>query len=200
MIIGFGYKSGSGKDTCAKITQCLILNKALIDLNEEPVELLTFLDRYDYYDKYECATEHKKFATKVKEVAAVLLDAKVSEFEEESFKKSALPTELQSGEVKTVRQFLQHIGNSFRTYNPDFWVNALFSDYNEWEEWVISDVRFPNEALKIRELGGIVLRVDGNHREDEDVSENALDGFTFDGVIDNSGDFDFLARQLKKYV
>lgn len=58
-------------------------------------------------------------------------------------------------------------------FGDDAWVNALFADYgkpilNSWDKngnnlpapWIITDVRFENEAKAIKDRGGIVIRVE----------------------------------------
>lgn len=75
-------------------------------------------------------------------------------------------------------------------------VNSLvFTWYEEHDQpiypnWIITDVRFPNEAKVIKDKGGIVIRV---NREcigstDNHLSETALDDYKdFDYVIANNG-------------
>ena len=90
-------------------------------------------------------------------------------------------------ELMSVRQLLQEIGtNAIRNIiHPDAWINALFADYNthkkkdgfsrvvknnegipidyqyevEYPNWIITDVRFPNEFKAIKDRGGIVIRI-----------------------------------------
>lgn len=79
-------------------------------------------------------------------------------------------------EVLSVRGFLQKLGTEVgRQLHPELWVNALFSDYktqhnkvsdedteeyvDELPNWIITDVRFPNEVNSIKQRGGIIIRV-----------------------------------------
>ena len=78
--------------------------------------------------------------------------------------------------------------------HTDVWVNALFSEYKEefinkgignfhdpigykkplgFPNWIITDVRFPNEADAIIERGGVLIRVE---RPVEIVRDRAGDG------------------------
>jgi ssDNA-binding replication factor A large subunit len=59
---------------------------------------------------------------------------------------------------------------------------------------VIADVRYPNEANAIKVLGGKVYRVerDGVGQANEHASENALEGYEFDGTILNQGSLEGL--------
>lgn len=78
----------------------------------------------------------------------------------------------------TVREFLQLLGTEAmrNVIHPNAWVNALFADYKgevvgydgskgkdilsgNLPNWIITDVRFPNERKAIEEKSGIVVRV-----------------------------------------
>ena len=139
----------------------------------------------------------------------------------------------------TYRQVLQYIGTDlFRNQlHENVWVNALFSSYKNiieypkysfmedgshiqtaiiqqevnYPNWIITDVRFLNEAKAIKDRGGIVIRVNRDSKskwvdkEEWDFhtkgikpheSETALDGYIFDCVIDNNGTVDELIEQV----
>ncbi|CCQ44652.1 putative deoxynucleotide monophosphate kinase [Pseudarthrobacter siccitolerans] len=63
--------------------------------------------------------------------------------------------------VPEVRRILENFGtNSIRKLDPDFWVRMAVEKIQATEgPVVVTDVRFPNEADKIRELGGHVVRI-----------------------------------------
>lgn len=132
--------------------------------------------------------------------------------------------------------------------HPNIWVNALFADYTkhqryergteivgltdgetvvnyeipsieyDFPNWIITDVRFPNEAQAIKDKGGIVIRVnrfkiitktlpDGTECSfipnplfdgEEHPSETALDDYEFDHVIDNNGSLEELIEKVKQ--
>lgn len=90
----------------------------------------------------------------------------------------------------TIRQVLQFVGTDlFRDrLHPDTWTQALMRRYTPESNWVIADVRFPNEAAAIKKAGGILVRIE---REtgyyDYHESEKALDDYKFDYVIQNNG-------------
>ena len=119
--------------------------------------------------------------------------------------------------VKTTpRLMLQKIGTEGmrEIIHNDTWVNALFADYKKvmrtnanrqpelfnYPNWIITDVRFPNEAQAIKDRGGIVIRVNRNSDIiDNHLSETALDNFKgFDHVIDNNGDISSLIEKIKQ--
>ena len=103
--------------------------------------------------------------------------------------------------------------------HPNIWVNALFANHDKYLEfcmqnelsklkdksmmggfspnrssfelpnWIITDVRFPNEAQAIKDRGGILIRINRPQlieRDFEHLSETALDDYDgFDYVINN---------------
>ena len=151
----------------------------------------------------------------------------------------------------TVRELLQVIGTDlFRNQlHEDTWVNALMSEYTpkicsgvvhcalagkyniscwkcpEYPNWIITDVRFPNEAKAIKDRGGIVIRVikdepcevcgltlaerRGNTCKEiscplgrkQHKSETALDNATFDYTVSaKQGDIESLIQQTKEIL
>ena len=182
MLIGISGKMGVGKDTLGSI---------LCDL--EP------------------AYEVKRFANKLKMIASLLSGISVERFESQDFKQFNMPsvwnryksptTAYGDQRIKmTVREFLQKLGTEAMRDNlhEDVWVNALFADYkeryfgsNSMPNWVITDVRFPNEANAIINRGGIMVKInrtDTTGINKNHSSETALDNWTgFSYEIDNNG-------------
>ena len=126
-------------------------------------------------------------------------------------------------EYLTPRKLLQLLGTECgrQILHPNIWVNALFADYKgidnplekghpeEWGKpnWIITDVRFPNEAQAIKDRGGIVIRVDRKLDRpltaeeivsSQHPSETALDNYEFDHVIDNNGSIEELVEKVKQ--
>lgn len=91
----------------------------------------------------------------------------------------------------SIREQLQFIGTDCvrKILGPDTWMNATFNAIDFSKDYVITDVRFPNEADGIRKNGGLVYRVarEGIGPANSHASETALDDYSFDGVITNNG-------------
>ena len=97
----------------------------------------------------------------------------------------------------TVRELLQKLGtDAMRNgLHPNVWVNALFADYVKDEDdllpnWIITDCRFQNEAIAVKNKGGIIIRVErpGVKAVNDHPSETALDDWNFDYKIVNISD------------
>ena len=101
----------------------------------------------------------------------------------------------------TPRLLLQLLGTECgrQIIHQNIWVNSTFANYTEDSKWIISDVRFPNEAEVIKSKGGILIRVNrpgfedtGNHE-----SETALDNYKgFDYIVDNDSNIDDLIEKI----
>lgn len=167
MIVGLGYKAGSGKDTLADmlVERIGFTKIAFAEPLKEAAKLLCgWDDRHVYGNLKEQVDPFWGFSP---------------------------------------RTFLQRLGTDAVRNNiaDDFWVKATLRKMKDSTKtkFVVTDVRFPNEANAIREAGGRLFRLDrecagaGNH-----ASETALDGYQlWDGVIDNNGTLDDLWQQAR---
>lgn len=94
----------------------------------------------------------------------------------------------------TWREFLQRFGTEMgrNTFGRNFWVD-LWEDYlyrqsMQEDNVVAPDVRFQNEAAKIQELGGIIVRVTRpGYEPDGHESEEPLPNIMMDAEITNNG-------------
>ena len=152
--------------------------------------------------------ETKMFAGKLKEILCILFGCTMEQLEDSDFKNSPLPDEFQHlsfGMIRTYRWALTHIGTDMfkEQFDPLIWINALMREYKlgepfqtgttpenlVWQEpdfpnWLITDVRFPEEAQAIKDKGGIVLRINRpikpmiiTHYEDYDVLSGNPEAF-----------------------
>jgi hypothetical protein len=146
---------------------------------------------------------YKSFAFKVKQIASMLTGIPVQMLELQDVKQSKLGPEW---DHMTVREMLQKIGTDCMRDNlhKDVWVNGLFSDYSKGDsKWIITDVRFPNEFERVKQIGGVVIRIIRPQSElllNEHESETAMDHIAFneyDAVIYNDGTIEDLIQKIK---
>lgn len=140
---------------------------------------------------------------------------------------SDLKTRIDSKQM-TVRELLQVLGTEAMRdgLHTNVWVNALFADYKrklelvksdkpgydlkaeevgEYPNWIITDMRFPNEIAAVQSKGGITIRVNRpvhalsqeNNATQLHPSETALDNAKFDYVIENDGTLDELVEKVR---
>lgn len=99
-----------------------------------------------------------------------------------------------------IRRLLQVLGTEVgrSIVGPDVWIDSLFKGFDDGGQYVISDVRFPNEYDAIKQWGGEVWRIErpATVAVNSHPSEAALDGYHFDRVIHNDGHIDDLRRKI----
>jgi hypothetical protein len=219
MIIGINGYAGSGKDTVGTIIQYMYANHSHPSTSLE--EVLKNPDEHDWWLEEQSEWEIKKWAGKLKEIASMLTGIPKHKFEDQEFKKTNLSSEWDCnppGKVGTiykqpltVREFLQRLGTDALRYglHENAWVNALMSDYKkidynddeqpEYPNWIITDTRFPNEAQAIKNMGGVVIRIDrpGVIPINDHPSEIGLDSWNFDYKIANVSDIKALSLSVK---
>lgn len=118
--------------------------------------------------------------------------------------------------AEPIRLLMQKYGQAKRYKDPDHWLNRGIAQVDKIRRLqpncvvVFDDVRFPNEADRIREMGGIVVRLVRQDRLEmdqlgvgphADTSETALDGYAFDAVLRaGSGELAFLADEMDEVL
>lgn len=121
------------------------------------------------------------------------------------------------------RKALQTIGQAAREVDPDVWVNYLFNSVKFKSSvradntlTIVHDVRQPNEAQRLREMGFILIKViacqevrkqraieAGDNFNDGDMfhsTEIVLHDCPYDFLIENSLDMDNLQQQVDWFI
>jgi hypothetical protein len=207
MIIGISGRIASGKNTVGDIIEKLCLT------NNGP--------------KF----EQKSFAGKLKQIASLLTGIPVEDFEDQEFKKSYLGAEWGTVEsnplnavpvfediafnhLMSVRELLQKLGTeAIRDgLHPNAWVNALMCEYkrpkmSEYNpsNWIITDVRFPNELEAVEDVKGLTLKVVRPVEKSKTParlhpSETSLDKAEFDYEIINDGSIEDLVEKVRQIL
>lgn len=140
-------------------------------------------------------------------MCALLLGVSITQLENEGFKNSTLWIHPNTGKDVTPRYIMQQLGTGFgRSIHPNLWVNSLFTDFKkvkvndgdteeyELPNWIITDVRFPNEVSAIKERGGINIKVfrPGQLRvwfQDPDEDEHNNSGYYYVQNINKDGEW-----------
>lgn len=126
----------------------------------------------------------------------------------------------------TYRELLQVVGTDAlrNVVHANVWVNALMADYHlrqkppqitekgaifsfdsVYPNWIITDMRFPNEMEAVKERGGITIRINRDNGTrpidlNPHASETALDYHDFDYVIDNDGSISDLIDKVREIL
>ena len=91
---------------------------------------------------------------------------------------------------KSPREMMQTLGTEWgrMLVSSDIWVTALMRQLNDEDNYVIDDVRFPNEAAAIHARGGKVVRVvrpTDSSKSDSHISEQGLNSEQIDYELQN---------------
>lgn len=171
MIIGLVGKAGSGKDTVAE------------------------------YIRVNYGFKKLSFASKLKDAVAVIFGwdrSKLEGISKEDREWREIPDPYWSkilGYNITPRTALRYIGTDmFREFNSNIWLDSCFKDIDLEQNYVITDCRFPNEADRIKSMGGILIKIKRNNiiSNSEHASEKHIDSIDVNYVINNNYSFDDL--------
>ena len=102
---------------------------------------------------------------------------------------------------KSPREIWIEVGMGMRDVYDLTWVDALFYNNSESDILLISDCRFLNECQRIKEYGGLVVKIERPDIADtSDEADDALNGYDdWDHVIVNT-DMDGFYEQIKEMV
>jgi hypothetical protein len=105
-------------------------------------------------------------------------------------------------ENEELRELLQRLGVAGREMIDEYlWVALTMSQIKDPQEgkYVITDVRFPNEAAAIQSQGGQIWRIErpGVDAANAHISETAMDPWSFDETIVNDGTIEDLVKKIK---
>ena len=196
MLIGISGKKQSGKNTVSNIIRSIsILDTQQISnidkLNFISTLITTGLAKYNntIYHTYSSKFIELSFADKVKDIASVITNEPKYKYNTESFKQTTFNLL-----NITHRELLQKIGEGLRkSIDPDIWVKLLLSNYNPDNNIIITDVRYKNEADMIKNLNGILIRINRDTGYiDNHKSEIDLNDYNFDYEINNDSDLNEL--------
>jgi ABC-type dipeptide/oligopeptide/nickel transport system ATPase component len=244
MLIGINGKIGSGKDTIGSIMQCLmnhpkisntdllyIINNNIVSETSK-CEIKKFAGKLKQIASLLTGIPVENFEDQ--EFKKALLDAEWGTVQQIPLNSIPPFADMQFNVMMSVREFLQRLGTEAMRdgLHENVWVNALFADYkhsktcnckkgcrcaHDLPNWIITDMRFPNELEAVVERKGITIRVvspfirfsDGSYRakskmmgdfDNEHASEIALDDAEFDYEIINDGTIEDLVEKVREIL
>jgi len=222
-LIGITGGKNQGKDTVAKIINLLTVGKTTESIIQFIEQNNKYLPVDCTYETRRFADPLKRFVADILGVPVEKLEDR--EFKEKELGKEwekDLPyTKLYPDNPKekfTPRKLLQQIGTEIgRSIHPQIWINSMFKNYIPigdnllegevrkvrkedliYPKWIIPDVRFNNEAVAIKERGGIIIRVNRDlDTVDTHASEQGVSDSLVDIEIDNNGTIKNLIQEVK---
>ena len=232
MIIGLSGRMGSGKDTVGKIIQYLLSENVgditLEDITSSE-DHNWWLEEQAGFDTKKFAGKLKQIGSILSGVPVEKFEDQ--EFKKLNMS-SDWDHELVGEDwvdlkpvlvPMTYREFLQKLGTEAMRdgLHTNVWVNALFADYKEkwvntgdsvegggvsfkkkYPNWIITDMRFPNEMEAVVEKGGLTIRVTRPVEKSKTTarlhpSETSLDKAEFNYEIINDGTIKELAEKVQ---
>ena len=108
------------------------------------------------------------------------------------------------------RPLLIALGMWGRDKDSDLWTNVAIREALEYSKQggiaLIDDIRFPNEALRVKE-NGLLIRIEGLQRGPNiteemktNITECALDDFKFEHIISNGNRIEIMTEQLNSII
>jgi hypothetical protein len=229
MIIGLSGRMGSGKDTVGKIIQYLLCQN-VGDVSLEDVVSCDdhnwWLEEQSKFEIKKFAGKLKQIASLLTGIPVEKFEDQ--EFKKTYLGHEwnspydipfSGPDFVEHDGAMTVRTLLQKLGTEAMRdgLHTNVWVNALFADYKayvkEWDEfgndtlvenpnWLITDMRFPNELEAVEVRNGITIRVTRPVEKSKTTarlhpSETSLDKAEFDYEIINDGTIKELAEKVQ---
>lgn len=223
MIIAISGKKGSGKDTVAKMIMEMTSQKwenvKFADTLKDMVCLLIGCTREQLEDPKFKETPLGPEWDRLVETSSYGAPDRIYPVGYEGMTHIAHTRK----ESLTPRLILQLLGTEGvrNVIHPNAWVNATMDKYHlvlktdpekdndgisitykDFPDWLITDMRFPNELQAIEDKKGITLRVNRFQLtlEDNHPSETALDDAEFDYVISNDSDMEVLRDKVRAFL
>lgn len=177
-IIAFGYKKGSGKDTCGK-----------------------FLNTFLKLEAPDLKIKQISFASKLKDISYQLygwggLKRGIYYETHRNMKEIMLP------QLKlSPRDIWIQLGNKMREIYENSWIDYALHSIKA-DILIVSDLRFPNEGEAILENDGIVVKINRpNIPQGTDPAEIMLDSWAdhqWNHIIENNGTLQDLNNEIEK--
>jgi hypothetical protein len=218
-LIGISGKIGVGKDTIGTIIQGLLLTN-----KNQSSDIKKFAGKLKQIASILTGIRVEKFEDQ--EFKKNYLDSEWGTVQNIPLNSIPPFADIQFNTLMTVREFLQKLGTEAMRdgLHTNVWVNALFADYKakwvatgdaieedevslkkEYPNWIITDMRFPNEMEAVEKRHGITIRVIRPVKKSKNTtrlhpSETALDKAKFDYEIINDGTMEELVKKVREIL
>lgn len=199
MIVGVSGKIGSGKNEVADMISYLHFVNP--DGTFEQFQKQQWIrDRYLEHGMYDSADLKlpgiHSFACNLKQCVAACTGVDYHDLEKRSLKSTQI-----SWLNISFRQLLQALGEAVRCQiNENFWVYSMLATYQDSDFWIVSDVRYKNEADELLSRGALLIRInresDNSDTHQSEVDLDSYDKFSY--IIENDGSLEDLYNKVKE--
>lgn len=129
------------------------------------------------------------FADKLKAEADIMLRAIGLSYNEE--------------DKENLRPILIGLGEMRRNFSANYWLGSVIEQILEGgldKNWVITDMRYPNEAAALKKMGAIIVRLNRDNDLKVEPTEDVGDLIEPDYEIDNNGKVEELQVTIEKIL
>ena len=102
----------------------------------------------------------------------------------------------------TPRYLMQFLGTDLlrKQFDPDIWIKLMEKKIGSGEGWIITDVRFRNEAEFIKSRGGIIIKIVRPSIDIADDHESEVQDISYDYLVNNDKGLEQLYSQLTNFL
>ena len=182
-IIALTGAKGSGKDTVGDIMQALSISCD--------------------YASWRVPVKRIAFADPIKRQIEHIFNLSTSNYDQyDLFKRSVLNYDIAEQETRSVeaRHVVREIGMLMRSYDEKQFVNYVRAAINNDPDaiWVITDLRFDNEYMMLREMGAIITKIVRPQVDsDGHITERGFGDHMVDKIIMNDGNMEYLETRVE---
>lgn len=141
----------------------------------------------------------RSVASPIKAILTAMFKFPAGAWEDRHWKDSPLPVM-----GVTPRYLAQTLGTDWgrRMVHEDIWISKLIAGRQPGSKIVVTDIRFPNEAVAIIRSGGLMVRVnrDDVPEVDPHESEDPIDDRLIHFAVDNNGTIEDLQKGFDEAV
>lgn len=183
-IIALTGAKGSGKDTVGDIMQALSTS-------------------IDYVVGWRVPVKKIAFADPIKRQIEHIFNLNTNNNDQyDLFKRSVLNYNIADQETRSVeaRHVVREIGMLMRSYDDKQYVNYVRAAINNDPNavWVITDLRFDNEYMMLREMGAIITKIVRPQVDsDGHITERGFGDHMVDKIIMNDGNMEYLETRVE---
>lgn len=171
MIIGISGKARSGKDTLAAIAA------------KDGWKRLAFADELKRKVREDFGLTLEQIDGKLKEIPTQYQTGPMTIFDVDGFATESIL-------YWTPREMMIEYGQFYRQFDKNYWVNIVLNKIrglSSDENFMITDLRFPNEAEAVKNSGGAVIRLERHPSRDSMVSESIKQNISETALDDYKG-------------
>jgi len=215
MIVGLGFRAGSGKDTVANylIDKYNFKKTSMAESIKEGIGrgVFGFTDEQLYGDLKEIVDEFWDSRLNIYEKVNEFGQKEVFPLSQEDVDEHGIELDLSFKRLPITPRLVLQLGGTeggWKVFGKPLWIETVYRRISQSDhtDWVIPDVRYPSEAQAVKDWGGTLIRVDrvnagvrlGVPAHSSETSMQGYDGWDF--AVNNNGDLEGLFAKVDNII